>query len=312
MAIILPIGGGKGGSGKSFLSGSLGVLLAREGFRTLVIDVDLGAANLHTIIGVPHPRLSLSDFINKRVSTLTDTIISTPTPLLFMISGAMNNLDIANLAHEQKIKVLRHIVKLPYDYILLDLGAGTSFNTLDFFMISDHGIFVTTPEPTAIENIYRLIRSVYFRKIRKALDTHHFQNLAREAEERDPMAKVTNPDRLLAVVRELDPERGEVLAGELRSFQFKLIVNQNRKQDNPHIGAMICKIISRHLDLKIDFLGNVAFDDRVHNAVCKTGLFIDLYPFTQTVHDLRQCLRNLLLNSATAGKCDRTGSVNEF
>lgn len=145
MAIILPIGGGKGGSGKSFLSGSLAVLLAREGFRTLVIDVDLGAANLHTIIGVTHPRLSLSDFINKRVSNLADTIIATPTPLLFMISGAMNNLDIANLAHEQKMKVLRHIVKLPYDYILLDLGAGTSFNTLDFFMISDHGIFVTTP-----------------------------------------------------------------------------------------------------------------------------------------------------------------------
>jgi len=312
MAIILPIGGGKGGSGKSFLSGSLAVLLAREGFRTLVIDVDLGAANLHTIIGVTHPRLSLSDFINKRVSNLADTIIATPTPLLFMISGAMNNLDIANLAHEQKMKVLRHIVKLPYDYILLDLGAGTSFNTLDFFMISDHGIFVTTPEPTAIENIYRLIRSVYFRKIRKTLDTHHFQKLAREAEERNPMAKVTNPDLLLAVIRELDPERGELLAGELESFQFKLIVNQHRKQDNPHIGTMICKIISRHLNLKMVFLGNVAFDDRVHNAVCKTSLFIDLYPFTQTVHDLRQSLRNLLSSSVVAGKCDLSGSMSDF
>ncbi|MDI9570045.1 MAG: AAA family ATPase [Pseudomonadota bacterium] len=308
MAIILPLGGGKGGSGKTFLVGSLAALLAREGFRTLAVDVDLGAANLHTILGVPHPRLSLSDFLNKRVSSLADTVVSTPAPLLFMISGAMNNLDIANLAHEQKMKVIRHLVKLPYDYILLDLGAGTSFNTLDFFLVSDYGVFVTTPEPTAIENIYRLIRAVYFRKIRKALDTHRFRNLAREAEERNPLAKVTNPDLLLAVIRDLDPERGEQLARELASFHFKLIVNQQRKQDNPHIGAMICKIISRHLDLKIDFLGNVAFDDRVHNAVCKAGLFIDLYPFTQTVHDLRQCLRNLLSLHAETDRCQRYGN----
>ncbi len=294
MSMIWPIGGGKGGSGKSFLTGSLGVLLAREGFRTLLIDLDLGAANLHTIIGASYPRKCLSDFLNKRVQNLADTIVSTPLPLLHLISGAMNNLDIANLAHEQKMKLLRHIAKMPYDYILLDLGAGTSFNTIDFFMISEYGIFVTTPEPTAIENIYRLIRSVYFRKIRKALDSHRFQNLAREAEERNPLAKVTNPDLLLAVIRELDPEQGAMLFEELSSFRFKLIVNQHRKQDNPYVGAMICKIIARHLDLKIDFLGNVSFDDRVHNAICKTGLFMDLYPFTQTVHDLRQCVRKLL------------------
>ena len=68
----------------------------------------------------------------------------------------MNDLDIANLAHEQKLKIIRNIPKLPYDYILLDLGAGTSFNTIDFFMISALGIFVTTPEPTSIENSVRL------------------------------------------------------------------------------------------------------------------------------------------------------------
>jgi len=293
MSLIWPIGGGKGGTGKSFLTGSLGVMLAREGYRTLLIDLDLGASNLHTIIGAPYPRKSLSDFLNKRVSNLTDAIVATPTPLLHLISGAMNNLDIANLAHEQKMKLLRHILKLPYEYILLDLGAGTSFNTIDFFLISDCGIFVTTPEPTAIENSYRLIRSVYFRKIRKALDSHRFQNLAREAEERNPLAKVTNPDLLLAIIEEMDPAQAEMLREELRSFRFKLVVNQFRKQDNPQIGAMICKIISRHLDLDMEFIGNVAFDDRVHNAVCKTGLFIDLYPFTQTVHDLRQCVRRI-------------------
>jgi flagellar biosynthesis protein FlhG len=291
---IWPIGGGKGGTGKSFITGSLGFLLAKQGYKTLLIDVDLCAANLHTIVGVPNPPKSISDFINKKVATLDETVVATPLPNLYLISGAMNNLDIANLSHEQKMKILRSVAKLSYDYILLDLGAGTSFNTIDFFMISNTGIFVTTPEPTSIENIYRLIRSVYFRKIHQVLKTYDFNTLADEAEKRNPQATVSNPDLLLHIMSELDPERSVLLQQALGSFHFKLALNQWRKQDNHNIGALICKIIDRHLALRMHHIGNVSFDDRVHNAVCKRMPFLELYPYTQTALDLRECCRNLL------------------
>ena len=294
MPNIWSIGGGKGGSGKSFITGNLGILLAKGGYKTLLVDVDLGAANLHTIIGLPLPEKSISDFLNKKVGTLQETVEPTPVPNLYLISGAMNNLDIANLAHEQKLKIIRNIPKLSYDYILLDLGSGTSFNTIDFFMISNLGIFVTTPEPTSIENIYRLIRSVYFRKIHQALSSHNFRALAEEAQERDGRATVSNPDILLYIMKELDPEKGEILENELRTFNFKLALNQLRKQDNPNIGALICKIIQRHLALKMHFVGNISFDERVHNAVCKKIPFLDLYPYTQTTLELRTCHKNLL------------------
>ena len=223
---IWPIGGGKGGTGKSFITGSLGYLLAKQGYRTLLIDVDLGAANLHTIVGVPNPPKSIADFINKKCTTLEETVVSTPVSNLFLISGAMNNLDMANLGHEQKMKVIRNVATLSYDYILLDLGAGTSFNTIDFFMISNAGIFVTTPEPTSIENIYRLIRSVYFREIHQVLKTHDFKALSDEAERRNPRATISNPDLLLCVMSELDPEKGLLLKKALGSFHFKLVLNQ--------------------------------------------------------------------------------------
>lgn len=294
MAQVWPIGGGKGGSGKSFLTGALGMILARGGHETLLIDLDLGAANLHTITGVPLPRRSLSDFIRSHCGSLSETVVETPVRNLFLISGAMNTLDIANLAHEQKQKIIRHISRLPFDYILLDLGAGTSFNTLDFFMTSPSGIFVTTPEPTSIENIYRLIRSVYFRKIRQTLNGQAFRNLAREAEEQNPQATVTNPDLLLKVIGELDPAKGMALEREIGSFEFKLVVNQHRKHDNPNIGRMICRIIEKHLHMRMTFLGNVSFDDRVHHAVSRTAPFMDLYPYTQTALDLRQCCHQLL------------------
>lgn len=296
MAQTWPIGGGKGGSGKSFLTGNLGISLARRGYRTLLIDLDFGAANLHTIVGVSNPEKSLSDFINKKIKTMEESVIEAPEPNLFMISGAKNNLDIANLAYEQKVKILRAISKLDYDYILLDLGAGTAFNTIDFFLISDSGIFVTTPEPTSIENVYRLTRSVYLRKVRQVLKADDFRLIGGEAVKRNSDTAVGYLEQLLHVAKELRPEKGALLEKTLQGLRFKLVVNQLRKQDNPNLGPMICRIIEKHLGINMQFLGNISFDDRVHDAVCRRVSYISKYPYTQTSVDVKEfcnCLLNL-------------------
>ena len=293
MPHIWPIGGGKGGTGKSFFTGNLGILLARQGFRTLLVDADLGAPNLHTIVGLSNPAVSLSDFLNKRVETLQDTVLAMPIPNLFLISGAKNKLDIANLAHEQKMKTLRAISRLTYDYILLDLGTGTSFNTIDFFTLSDSGIFVCIPEPTSIENIYRLIRSVYVRKIRQVLKVERFKELAERAEAQNHDAIIQHPEYLLDMLREMDPEQGGIVENVLKAFQFRLVINQVRRQDNPKVGVLICKIVEKHLGLKIQFLGNVSFDERVHEAVCRRESFVDKYSYSQATLDLRLILKGM-------------------
>ena len=294
MAQIWPIGGGKGGTGKSFLTGNIGILLARQGLKTLLIDADLGAANLHTIIGLSHPDRSLSDFISKRFSTLEETVLQTPIPNLFLISGASNKLDVANLAYEQKMKMLRAISRLNYHTILLDLSAGTSFNTIDFFTLSDSGIFVCCPEPTSIENFYRLIRSVYLRKIHQILKTHEFKKLAEKAEARNPSTVINNPEYLLDVLKEIDLEKGHRIERILQAFQFKLVLNQVRKQDNSKIGILICKIIEKHLGLKIQFMGNVGFDERVHDELCKKGCFVEKYPYSQATMDLKALAKGIV------------------
>ena len=297
MAHTWPIGGGKGGTGKSFLTANIGILLARQKFKTLLIDADLGGANLHTIIGIPCPDISLSDFINKRCLTLEDTVLKTPIPNLFLISGARNKLDIANLAYEQKMKIFRAISGLDYHYILLDLSAGTSFNTIDFFTLSDSGIFVCCPEPTSIENFYRLIRSVYLRKMFQILKAHHFRNLAEKAEARNRDVIISRPEYLLKILKEIDPEKGDTIERILQAFQFKLVLNQVRKRDNPRVGILMSKIVEKHLGLKIQFIGNVGFDERVHDELCRKGPFIDKYPFSQVTVDLRG-VTNVIVGTA--------------
>ena len=265
MADVWPIGGGKGGSGKSFLTSSLGRLSAELGKKTLVIDLDLGAANLHTLVGVPYPKKGFSDFVRKKISHLEEAVVETPVPNLFLISGAQDNFDIANLPYEQKLKTLRAITKLDYDRILLDLGAGTSFNTLDFFLISQNGIFVTTPEPTSIENVYRLIRSIYFRRIRHSFNVSEFREVEDEAERSFGSGAVNKPECMMQVIARMHPEAYRTLMDDFNAFRFKLIINQVRKHDNVALGMQICKMVEKHLGLRIEFAGNVAYDDHVHD-----------------------------------------------
>ncbi len=293
MAQIWPIGGGKGGSGKSFLTSSLGRLLAAMGKKTLLVDLDLGSANLHTLLGVPYPEKSFSDFIRKKNLILEDIVLETPVSNLFIISGAHDSLDIANLPYEQKIKTVRAIARLDYDWILLDLGAGTSFNTLDFFLISQNSIFVTTPEPTSIENVYRLARSIYFRRIRQYFTATEFKTLEREVETQFGEGSFNKPDCIIQVIKLAHPEKGTLLENDFNSFKFKLVLNQLRKHDNIALGSQICKIIEKHLGFHIEFAGNVTYDDRVHDAICQRVSFLERYPYTRTAYDLRELSKNI-------------------
>jgi len=295
MTNIWPIGGGKGGSGKSFLAGNLGISLAKQGKKTLLIDVDLGAANLHTILGIPPPAKRLSDFISGNTRTLEETITETSIPKLSLISGAKNNLTIESLPPEEKTKIYLAFSRLPeqYDYVILDLGAGTSLHTIDFFTLSDAGVFVTAPEPTSIENIFRLIRSVYYRKIRQILKLQGLQALFETAATHVKHPTSDNPEEIFYLMKDIDPDRGRVLDAALKAFQFGLVVNQLRNQDDPNLGMMICRIIEKHLGLRMRFLGNIRFDDRVHDAVCKKVAFIEKYPYTNTALDIRKFGNNL-------------------
>jgi len=293
MVHIWPIGGGKGGSGKSFLTCALGRLLAGLGKKTLLIDLDLGAANLHTFLDVPYPAKNISDFIRKKIPVLENIVLETPVPNLSLISGANDTLDIANLSYEQKIKTVRAISKLKYECILLDLGAGTSFNTLDFFLISQNGIFIATPEPTSVENVYRLIRSIYFRRIRHYFTAADFKVLEEEAVKLFGNDAYNRPECMMQIVKKIYPETGIKLDDDFTTYKFKLIVNQLHKQDNAALGPQICKLIEKHLGLNIEFAGNIAYDEHVHDAICQRVSFLDRYPYTRTASDLRELSKQI-------------------
>ena len=106
---IWSIGGGKGGIGKSIFSLGLGITLAQMGKKIILIDADLGGANLHTLMGVRYPAFSLEDFILKRVERLEEIIIETQIEGIGLICGADDILGAANPKVRAKNTIIKSI-----------------------------------------------------------------------------------------------------------------------------------------------------------------------------------------------------------
>lgn len=298
MPKIYPIGGGKGGVGKSFISASIGALLAKHGKKVALVDLDLGASNLHTFLGIQPPGNGLSQFLNKTADNLESVAVPTHIANLSFISSNRCSMEIANLYYAQKVKLINAIRKLPFDYVIIDLGAGTHFNTLDFFLASDIGIFVCTPEPTSIENAFRFIKAVYLRRLKQLIKRYAFDVRVKTAVLENQDSDMSSRD-IIDVILEFDAGKEAFLKKSIGKFQFKLILNQFRKNADATLGNKLEHVCNRHFYSPFEFLGQVDFDERVIDSVYARKLYVRDYPSTTTAVELKQ-IAAMLANNHSA------------
>lgn len=156
---FISVTSGKGGVGKSNFSLNFSLALQRLGKNVLVIDADIGMANIDVLMGTSS-RYNLYHLI-KNEKTIWDIINIGPEGLHY-IAGGSGLLDLIRLSDEQIKSFGAEILKLQgqYDYIIFDTGAGLSKETAQFITASDEAIVVTTPEPTSITDAYALIKMV--------------------------------------------------------------------------------------------------------------------------------------------------------
>ncbi len=276
--VVWAVGGGKGGVGKSVITASLGVALAARGPRCVVIDADLGGANLHTLLGVSNPRHTLSDFLSGKVQSLSDVMSPTSVPGLFLVSGARSQLNVANMHHAQKRKLLRHIARLGVSQVLLDLGAGSAFNVVDFFLAAQRGILVVAPEPTSIENAYQFLKTAFYRSLRSVADDPTIRAVLETALSNRSRSPVSSPRELIASVMEIDRHAGAALAARARAFSPLLIVNQVDQVEHRKVGLEIAAACELYLGTQIAYIGALDRDPRVPVAVSRQQPVLQLFP----------------------------------
>lgn len=294
---IWAIGGGKGGVGKSLVSSNLAICLALMGNKVIAVDLDLGGANLHTCLGLPIPQVTLSDYVSKKISNFEDLLVSTPINNLKIISGAQDELGMANLKHMHKNQIIRKLGDLDADYILFDLGAGTAFNTIDFFITADKGILVVLPEPTSIENTYRFIKSVFYRRLKMVEGVAEIEHLISESMN----AKVTSgggasPADLMKKIAEINPEVGLRVKQEMAQFRPNLIINQVRSQADIDIGYSIQSICRRYFGIEMTFPGYLDYDQSVWQSVRKRKPLLIEYPNSKLVNNFDRIVHRLIEN----------------
>jgi flagellar biosynthesis protein FlhG len=165
---VLAVTSGKGGVGKTFVCANLAAALARRGERVLVLDADLGLANLDVVLNLP-PKVTLHDVFTRDVP-LDEAIVPAPGGFSVLLAGS-GLIEYSRLTHEvrERFQAVIDQVAPRFDWVLMDTGAGISDVVLYAVSLADEVMLVATPEPTSLTDAYATIKVLASQQQRRDL-----------------------------------------------------------------------------------------------------------------------------------------------
>jgi len=275
--VIIPIASGKGGVGKSFLTANIAMALAGMGHRAIAVDLDLGGSNLHTFLGLANRYPGVGDFIHGAAPTLEGLLVDAGAPNLRFLPGDGRTPFLANLGSAQKQKLARHLRSLPADYILLDLGAGATFNTLDFFACAPAGIMVTTPDLPSVMGMQVFLKNHLLRRIDRRLSINGFKPLRQllKGLQQQPMDR--QPSSLNALksrMMEQDADAGRAIADATDGIRPRVVFNMGLGPEESRVALNIRESLAEVLAVEPDFFGFVFQDPAVRQALAARKPFL--------------------------------------
>ena len=224
---VIAVTGGKGGVGKSNVSVNLSIALAELGRRVVLLDADLGLANIDVLLGIS-AKQNISNVLSGDC-TLTDVLVTGPHGIR-IIPAASGTQAMASLTPREHAGLIQAFSTIAdqLDVLLVDTAAGISDSVVSFIKASQEVIIVLTDEPTSITDAYALI-------------------------------KLLNRDHGL--------------------FRFRVLANMVKtSQDGHNLFAKLTKVTDRFLDVALQYVGSVPYDESVKRSVQRQRAVIDIYP----------------------------------
>ena len=273
---IIPVAGGKGGVGKSFITANLAVALARRGHRTIAVDLDLGNSNLHSLLGLENRYPGIGEYLRGTVKcSPAELVVKTAVPNLGFIPGDGRMPFMANITYPQKLGLLKLLRALKARYILLDLSAGTAFNTLDLFQMGGSGIVVTTPEHPALMSTLVFVKNLVWRAIDQSLRKNaSLKDRLNEMYKQSVKDPVFTVERFRSELAKTDPEAAAKVDAICQTIRPRFVYNMVQNLEDTEIFANIDHTFSEVLSIKCDHLGLIPYDPRVHTFLKQPGIFL--------------------------------------
>ncbi len=294
-AEIWAIGGGKGGTGKSFVITGLATYLAGLGKKVTLIDADLGGANLHSILKINQPQHSLTDFFEKKIN-LEEIIDETGIPNLRLVIGDIRTLSPDTVKYAHRLKLYRHIKSISGDYVLIDLGAGSSLATLDTFLLADKMITVTLPEITSIDNLYHFMKKLLFRKLNLFLAEHDLKNAAKQAWRNRKDNQIKTIKHLVDHFRNISGDVSRMLDNDFSHFDINVVINQVRHEPHIHVGSSVKSVITKYFGIHAHYAGYLPYNDTAWQFVNEVEPFLRMPAGTAVLEQIGGIARNIIEN----------------
>ena len=276
---IIPIASGKGGVGKSLVSANIAIAFAQAGQRVILADLDLGASNLHLVLGHQSPKKGIGTFLNNTKSDFADVIRETDVRGLRFIPGDNEIPGTANLNLNQRKSLFKQLLALKNDtdILVLDLGAGTHQSILDFFLLSNQGIIVSAPAVTAVLNAYVFLKNAVFRLMFNSCskDSPARAYLEKSRKEGAGHLKLYIP-KMLPEIKKIDHDSYEKFVQRLEGLHPRLIMNLVDEPKHADVAMKIRRSCEEYLDLKIEHLG-IIYRDVIQDTALASRLPIILY-----------------------------------
>ncbi|TKJ36861.1 hypothetical protein CEE37_14855 [candidate division LCP-89 bacterium B3_LCP] len=305
---IFAIASGKGGTGKSTFAINFSLALAALGHEVILIDADLGGADISNLLGISTPRYTMKDFIHGEVTYLAEVLESTPSPKLRLIAGGSDIVSISNPLYQQKMKLIRNMSQLEADYIIVDLGPDISFNNLDFFNAAPVGFLITQNIDPIILGFYRFLKAAFVRRLKQEFKKEQYiLNIINDFQNQGWSRKRRN---LIGSIRAASREVHGRLEMVLETFQPKLVFNKVESNAAKKTADQMFSFILENFGFRMQTVGYFPLDRDVERAYAHSEPFLLRYPKCHVAKALFELLVVAGLNKTNSG--ERIESFSQF
>lgn len=307
--LVIAVGGGKGGVGKSMIAANLAAKLARIGLRVAALDMDCGGSNLHTYFGLSGVRRCLGDYVVHGNCSLDELFV--PTPIEGLVVAASQRDDAWSVADSLQGAGLTRLWKgiqglndggkdLNIDVIVLDLGAGSARHTIDLFCCAHVGVVAALPEPTSVENGYLFLRTTLFRLLENAGNRLNLgsqtEQLLQYLSQEQPGAPTKSYTEKMRAMYVTNPTLVGSIASVLSGRLMGIVVNQTRSQADSDIGKAMEMAAQRYFGFTAQYLGHLNYDEAAWKSLRNKRLLLLDFPQALITRRLSETATALLRN----------------
>lgn len=310
---LIVVGGARGGAGKTMLAANLGLYLATIGRKVALVDADAGGANLHTMLGTTMPtslsklrRAARFDPMKSARASLAEALQETPFRGLRLLHLGLDEPAAGTARAERVSRLMSGLRELDAEYVVVDLGVGVAREVLDNYLAADLALFVTLPEPTAMENTYRFLRGAFARFLLQSVGGEARVELERRLR---ALGGAPSPLDLWLELSQEGQAVSDVVRESMEKFRPHIVINQTRLRTDLELGFAMQSAARRRLGITLDYVGHIDHDDTVWTCVRSRRPLLLEVPGAKSSRKIEKIARHLLMLDAGKGAAPRSYGV---